>query len=110
MAIWDPMADLGQIMISDINPTFRRKYEKELVKIYYDNLIKCGVAETEFSFEYCWDLYGKSGLERFLWLFCILLSFNLPGPLMEYIQQQILNFIQDHGDHPFYFLKAVVVI
>lgn len=104
------MTDLGQIMISDINPTIRRKYEVELIKLYWNHLIKCGVDERKFKFEFCWDLYEKGGVERFLWIFCILLSFNLPTKLLEYFQQQILSFIEDHGNYSFYVLKPVVVI
>lgn len=108
IGIWEPMADIGQIMISDIKIDVRRKHERELVRAYWDHLISCGVSPNEYTFEQCWKSYQRSPIERWIWMFAILTGFfDLPANAVQYFHDQVLSFIEDHSDEPFYILRPI---
>eukprot|EP00934_Nitzschia_sp_Nitz4_P005112 Nitzschia sp. Nitz4//scaffold212_size37733//9361//10779//NITZ4_007731-RA/size37733-processed-gene-0.43-mRNA-1//-1//CDS//3329542016//5102//frame0 len=93
--------DLGQYILSNMDPEERRQCEKEVIQHYYQELIRWGVMETDFTWEDCWKEYRVGGLERWLWFlvyFCgqseALLSWA------QFFHDQIKEFVHDHDIQP----------
>lgn len=87
--------DLGQYVLSNMDPAERRECEEDLIKTYYEELKKCGV--TNVDWDYCWSEYKLGGLERWLW-FLIYFS-GQEGPIFDWAQffhNQISEFMKDH--------------
>jgi hypothetical protein len=59
--------DLGQFVISNMDPADRRSNEKSLVRAYFDELIRSGVEGDENLWDFCWTEYQVGGVERWLW-------------------------------------------
>jgi aminoglycoside/choline kinase family phosphotransferase len=108
VGLWEPMADLGQTMISDVQPAVRRPCERALVQSYWERLVLRGVSADEYPLAQCWSEYERAGVERWIWVFAILSGMALPTAAVQYFHDQLLAFIQDHGNHPWYELTAVV--
>eukprot|EP00026_Physarum_polycephalum_P009343 Phypoly_transcript_09463.p1 GENE.Phypoly_transcript_09463~~Phypoly_transcript_09463.p1 ORF type:complete len:431 (+),score=72.72 Phypoly_transcript_09463:104-1396(+) len=108
---WEPTADLAQTIISDVKPEVFQKHTKEWVRAYWDRLTKLGISEKEYPFSTCWERFCMGGPERWIWLFVIMIQMPaVPVPLNEYFQDQLLGFIECHGDHEFYILKPMVIL
>ncbi|KAF0978157.1 hypothetical protein FDP41_002672 [Naegleria fowleri] len=108
VGIWNPVTDLAQTLISDVNPDIVAKHSKRLLRVYYDELIRCGADLTDFSFEDCWNCFCKNGPERWIWLFSVLASLSfIPEKAVKYWHDHLLSFIESHGDYPFYNLKSI---
>jgi hypothetical protein len=89
--------DLGQYILSSMNPTERRECERTLIENYYAELIRCGVPKEDFSFEDCWKEYKVGGIERWLWF--LVYFIGQEGPLLKWAQffhDQIQAFLSDH--------------
>ena len=56
--------DLGQYVISNMDPAERRGCERELIEAYHQELRKHTI---DCSFGYCWREYQVGGVERWLW-------------------------------------------
>lgn len=108
---WEPTADLVQIIISDLKPSFFVGKTKKWVEIYWQRLKELGLNEQEYSLEECWYSFCRRGPERWIWLFAILCDFpGVPDTLVQYFHDQLLAFIEAHGDFPYYTLKPVACI
>lgn len=88
--------DLGQYILSNMDPMERRECEKQLLQNYYQKLVSLGV--TNFSWDECWLEYKIGGLERWLWFlvyFC-----GQEGDVMikwtQFFHDQIREFVHDH--------------
>ena len=87
--------DLGQYILSNMDPVVRRECEEQLIKNYYQKLISLGV--SDFSWDECWTEYKIGGLERWLWFlvyFC-----GQEGEMIKWAQffhDQIREFVHDH--------------
>jgi aminoglycoside phosphotransferase (APT) family kinase protein len=110
VGIWSPMTDIGQLFISDIKPNVRRSNEVQLIKHYWHQLIQNGVSAGEYPFEECWKSYESSPIERWIWMFAYLSGLDLPAKAIQYFHDQLLSFIEDHSDRPYYILKPVSVV
>eukprot|EP01104_Vermistella_antarctica_P021076 TRINITY_DN9307_c0_g1_i1.p1 TRINITY_DN9307_c0_g1~~TRINITY_DN9307_c0_g1_i1.p1 ORF type:complete len:421 (+),score=74.07 TRINITY_DN9307_c0_g1_i1:156-1418(+) len=90
--------DLGQCVISHMEPALRRKIEDKLLHRYYDVLIENGVSSDEYSFKACtWD-YVQGGIGRWTWLLAVLCtSFGMPPYFIQVFIDQMTEFINDHG-------------
>lgn len=93
--------DLGQYVISNMDPAERRVCEYDLVMSYYEELIRNGVdkgVESNVTLaEYCWREYTVGGVERWLWF--LIYFIGQPPPMMEWAQffhNQIAVFMEDH--------------
>lgn len=90
--------DLGQYILSNMDPSERRACEVDVVRAYYDELVRLGV--REFSWDQCWSEYRIGGLERWLW-FLIYFAGQDPGtPMLKWAQffhDQIAAFVDDHN-------------
>lgn len=93
---YEPTTDLAQMLISDVKPEVFTAHSKELVRTYYDALIKNGVSEKEYSWQTCWNAFCRGGCERWIWVLCLLTDFPLPGSAMQYFHDQLLAFINHH--------------
>jgi len=108
IGIWEPCADLGQPIISDVKPSVWKGKDLELVKLYWDRLIELGVSSEEFPFDRCLEHYRRASIERWIWLFCLLGYFDLPDYGMQYFHDQLNAFVQEHGQGvPYYVLKSL---
>jgi len=51
--------DLGQYILSNMDPVVRRECEERLIKNYYQKLVSLGV--SDFSWDECWKEYKIGG-------------------------------------------------
>ncbi|KAG2386384.1 hypothetical protein C9374_002830 [Naegleria lovaniensis] len=108
VGIWNPVTDLAQTLISDVKPEIVAQNSKHLLKTYYDELERCGADLSDFSFEACWNCFCKNGPERWIWLFSVLASLSfIPEIAVKYWHDNLLSFIESHGDYPVYNLKSI---
>eukprot|EP00743_Colponemidia_sp_Colp-15_P002356 GILK01002554.1.p1 GENE.GILK01002554.1~~GILK01002554.1.p1 ORF type:complete len:427 (+),score=55.47 GILK01002554.1:78-1358(+) len=105
---WEPTMDLSQTVISDVKRDVWRTHDRRLVKHYYDTLIKHGVSADEYTFDQCWERYQRAGVEKWIWMFSIMARFAMPAIAKQYFHDQILSFIEDHGDLDCYILKPII--
>lgn len=107
---WEPVADLVQTLISDVKPDVFSHHSKDLVRVYWDRLIECGVDPKSYTFAQCWESFCRRGPERWVWVFCALAAFpGVPDVAVKYFHDQLLAFIEAHGDYDYYQLKPVVL-
>lgn len=69
---WEPTADLGQMLISDVKPDIFRQHSRDLVRAYYDRLLELGVREAGYTFEHCWSAFCRGGVEKWVWMFAVM--------------------------------------
>jgi len=86
--------DLGQYVISNMNPAERKVCEKELVEAYFEELKRQNRA-IGCSWEYCWQEYKVGGVERWLW-FLVYFVGNGMSEWAQYFHNQIEAFMNDH--------------
>ena len=91
---WEPTADLAQMFISDVKPAVTKANAKRIVRAYYDELIKNGVSQNEYSWETCWNTFCQNGPEKWIWLLPLLLDLGLPTNAMQYFHDQVFSFIE----------------
>jgi Ecdysteroid kinase-like family len=86
--------DLGQYILSNMDPIERRQDERKLIQDYHAELLAHGV---EVDWECCWREYVHGGLERWIWFLVYFLSQTetLPG-WAEFFHSQMASFVQDH--------------
>uniref|UniRef100_A0A7S4WHK3 Aminoglycoside phosphotransferase domain-containing protein n=1 Tax=Ditylum brightwellii TaxID=49249 RepID=A0A7S4WHK3_9STRA len=89
--------DLGQYILSNIDPQERRECEEQLIRNYYEKLVQLGV--RDLSWEYCWSEYTIGGLERWLWFLVYFCSQE--GSVMlkwaQFFHNQMKEFVHDHS-------------
>ena len=108
IGVWNPTTDLAQTMISDLNPELF-VHSKDMVKKYWDELIRNGISESEFPFEKCWQSFCKNGPERWIWFLIILAQMPALSDVgIKYFHDQLLSFIEAHGDYEYYILKSLI--
>mmetsp|Transcript_44401 Transcript_44401/g.107399 ORF Transcript_44401/g.107399 Transcript_44401/m.107399 type:complete len:448 (-) Transcript_44401:1669-3012(-) len=90
--------DLGQYVISNMDPQERRDCEERLVRNYYDELVTLGLAE--YAFEECWKEYTIGGLERWLWFLVYFLANEAMLDWAQFFHDQIAQFRHDHNIKP----------
>ena len=93
VGIGNPMSDLVQYIISDVQTDVRRKGEDRILKAYWNRLISSGVDPNEYSYSQCWESYKQEGLDRWVWFFPMLAYF---GYNADFFHDQIDGFLQDH--------------
>ena len=90
--------DLGQYIISNMEPDTRRRCERRLIETYYEELKACGIAPV--TWDYCWNEYRIGGLERWLWFLVWFLSQEQLSGWAQFFHDQMACFIQDHNITP----------
>lgn len=111
--------DLGQYLISNMDPQERRLCEHDLVESYYYELIRHGVpidlntpndrnyysssntsnTNTGLSplWDYCWNEYKVGGVERWLWFLVYFLGQPSLKGWAQFFHDQIAAFMNDHN-------------
>lgn len=96
--------ELGEFIISHTDPKLRQNIEERLVRSYYQELISRGnpsvLNESTYSWENCWRDYVMGGAEKWVWILA-LLSGIFPDPLVQYFQNQLSAFMEDHKITPY---------
>ena len=96
VGIGNPISDLGQYVISDVETNVRRSYEKEVLYAYWTKLTtipgSC-VDANKYPFSQCWESYKKDALDRFIWFFPMLAYMNWNT---KFFHDQIDGFLVDH--------------
>lgn len=90
--------DLGQFMLSHVDPATRKEIERGAVEAYHAELVKLNPA-VAMTMEECWREYIDGGLGRWLWLLPLLVSM-CPPPMVKFFVAQVHAFIVDHGVTP----------
>ena len=96
VGIGNPISDLGQYVISDVETDVRRTYEKEVLYAYWTKLTTVPggkVDPAEYPFSQCWESYKKDALDRFIWFFPMLAYMNWNS---KFFHDQIDGFLVDH--------------
>lgn len=87
--------DLGQYILSNMDPAERRKHERSLVEAYFEELKRCGVQNIDW--EYCWSEYKIGGLERWLWFLIYFVGQDGMLDWAQFFHNQIASFMTDHN-------------
>lgn len=102
VGVYDPATDLAQMLVSDVKPEITAAHSKELVRLYYDTLLKNGISEKDYTWQQCWNNFCNGGPERWIWFFCLLAGLPLPANAIQFFHDQLLAFINHHcpsADH-----------
>ena len=86
--------ELGQYVISNMDPIERKECEWELVQAYYQELKQAGVNVT---WDYCWSEYMIGGVERWMWFLVYFVAQEGMSDWAQFFHDQIAAFMQDHG-------------
>eukprot|EP00756_Hemistasia_phaeocysticola_P009800 Hpha_TRINITY_DN14949_c3_g5::TRINITY_DN14949_c3_g5_i1::g.144182::m.144182 len=90
--------DLGQFVISHMDPAERRACERDLVKKYHDELLRLGVPGDQYSWEQCWDEYRLGGLGRWMWFLAYFAGMGEGmTAVSKFFHDQVLAFMRDHN-------------
>jgi hypothetical protein len=96
--------DLGQYVISHMDPGVRRGCEERLLRAYHAELLATADAAGRGAearadlptYEACAREYAAGGAERWVWLLA-LLSGLCPAPMLRFWGAQMERFFLDHG-------------
>lgn len=89
--------DLGQYVLSNMDPAERRPCERELVQAYYKELVQAGVKdESGDLWDYCWKEYTVGGVERWLWFLIYFVAQPEMTGWAQFFHNQIASFMEDH--------------
>jgi len=106
--IWEPTSDLAQTIISDVKPAIFLKHSKEWVRAYWERLCTKGISPDEYPFSQCWDSYCKAGPEKWIFIFTVMATMAAcPVEFSKYFHDQLLAFIEGHGDFDCYDVQAL---
>lgn len=91
--------DLGQYILSNMDPSERRECEEQLIRNYYLKLVdELGV--PNLSWEECWSEYKIGGLERWLWFLVYFCAQPAMTKWAQFFHNQIREFVHDHKISP----------
>eukprot|EP00531_Pseudo-nitzschia_arenysensis_P010166 CAMPEP_0116134908 /NCGR_PEP_ID=MMETSP0329-20121206/10907_1 /TAXON_ID=697910 /ORGANISM="Pseudo-nitzschia arenysensis, Strain B593" /LENGTH=429 /DNA_ID=CAMNT_0003629671 /DNA_START=44 /DNA_END=1333 /DNA_ORIENTATION=+ len=90
--------DLGQYILSNMDPRERRECEEKLIRNYYQKLVELGV--SSLTWEECWSEYKIGGLERWIWFLVYFCSQPTMTEWAQFFHNQIKEFVHDHGITP----------
>eukprot|EP00980_Cylindrotheca_fusiformis_P001772 scaffold405_cov132-Cylindrotheca_fusiformis.AAC.24 len=86
--------ELGQYIISNMDPKERKECEREVVRAYYDEL-KSNQQGDLCSWDYCWQEYRIGGVERWLWFLVYFVGSGMDD-WAQFFHDQIAAFMTDH--------------
>ena len=98
IGIGSPAQDLGQWMISHMEPSVRRGCERELVGEYHAELMAALAALGKtggFTLDACWEEYVAGGCGRWVWFIPILVQM-CPAPMAQFFHDQLAAFLHEH--------------
>lgn len=88
--------DLGQYLISHVEPSLSNEIEKDLLDAYYKELIenRPDIGDS-YSFENLYRDFVEGGSRRFIWLL-IIIVYYFPSQFSKYFHDQVYSFCKDH--------------
>mmetsp|Transcript_19736 Transcript_19736/g.62126 ORF Transcript_19736/g.62126 Transcript_19736/m.62126 type:complete len:367 (-) Transcript_19736:66-1166(-) len=87
--------ELGQFLISHMDPALRRAHERDLVRAYFDALR----LPEAYDFDACWSEYLDGAAGRWLW-FVPYLAKVCPPEMGQFFHDQLAAFLADHFPDP----------
>ncbi|EEQ98634.1 hypothetical protein Pmar_PMAR016868 [Perkinsus marinus ATCC 50983] len=97
-------ADIAQFIVSNVKTDDRRKWEEELIHVYWDELGRHGVDHSSYTLAMCREAYVRGGIDRWVQLLILMAVCGvdyphiLPDSFMQYFIDQVNDFIVDHKD------------
>ena len=90
--------ELGQYLISHMDPVCRKECEEELVRGYYDHLVSIFPESKActYTWDECWSEYKIGGVGRWMWFLAYFAGSSLTN-YTEYFIEQVGSFLRDHG-------------
>lgn len=88
--------DLGQYVLSNMDPADRRACEHDLIESYYEELLRAGVSDDGTLKDYCLKEYTVGGVERWLWFLIYFCSQPMMEDWAQFFHNQIASFMKDH--------------
>eukprot|EP00923_Selenidium_pygospionis_P022972 GHVN01039858.1.p1 GENE.GHVN01039858.1~~GHVN01039858.1.p1 ORF type:complete len:307 (-),score=65.22 GHVN01039858.1:355-1275(-) len=89
--------DVGQYMISHINPQQRRLIEGRVCKAYFNRLTKLlGDKATGYNYDEFFRDYITGGVYHWVWMLSIL-GWLFPPPALQYFHDHLEAFVEDHN-------------
>ena len=92
--------DCGQFIISHMDPKDRQTTllptEKDFFYTHYYQHLSTNIQQL-FTFEECYQEYIYGGIERWVWLLCLLGSL-CPSSYIQYWVNQLSTFCEDHSE------------
>ncbi|XP_065177867.1 uncharacterized protein LOC135808577 [Sycon ciliatum] len=92
--------DIGQYMISHMEPVTRKQHEEELVRYYYDELMAAARPDdsrlSAYTWDECWQEYITGAVGRWMW-FLAYFSSHGNDAMQEFFVGQVGTFMHDHG-------------
>ena len=85
--------DLGQYIISNMEPNTRREHDKALVEAYHQELLNCGV---QVSWDHVWREYRVGGMERWMWFLAYFIGQAGFEKWAQFFHDQMASFLHDH--------------
>lgn len=89
--------ELGQYVISHMDPVVRSQCEEELVRGYYEHLVSAypGSKACDYTWEECWSEYKLGGVGRWMWFLPYFASRG-PKHYLDFFINQVGAFLRDH--------------
>lgn len=92
--------DLGQFLISHMEPDVRRQYERDLLRKYHTSLVsELGGHKDAPDFHDIWTEYQRGGAGRWLW-FVPYLASVCPPQMGQFFHDNTAAFLKDHFPDP----------
>ena len=88
--------DLGQFMISHVDPVLRARIERSAVEQYYTELKSLNPEGVGMTLDECFGEYVQGGLGRWLWFVPMLVQM-CPPKMGQFFADQVSAFIATHG-------------
>merc|ERR1712232_863555 len=86
--------DLGQYVVSNMDPVDRKECEHELVEAYFKELLLHNES-IDCSSDYCWQEYKIGAVERWIWFLVYFVGSEM-GDWALFFHNQISSFMADH--------------
>merc|ERR1712232_1492663 len=101
--------DLGQYVISNMDPVERKECERELIEAYVDELVRTRIrmntpdrveddpsTDYDAMLEYCWQEYKIGGVERWVWFLAYFVGIEMYD-VAQFFHDQLSCFMKDHS-------------
>jgi hypothetical protein len=96
VGLCEPGADLGQTLISDVQPHLYAKI-RPLLDAYHAALVQHN-RDIDYPLEQFVADFGRATISRWVFMTALLCSFPLPPALLQYFHDNLLAFIKLYGD------------
>eukprot|EP01095_Lingulamoeba_sp_RSL-Kostka_P010324 TRINITY_DN3698_c0_g1_i1.p1 TRINITY_DN3698_c0_g1~~TRINITY_DN3698_c0_g1_i1.p1 ORF type:complete len:478 (-),score=151.65 TRINITY_DN3698_c0_g1_i1:97-1530(-) len=105
IGLWEPGTELAQTIISDVKPELftQENFTYDLVEKYYNRVCSLNnKIKDSITLETLYERFCKGGVGKWFFYFPLLASMDIPPVAKQYFHDQILAFIESHGDYDSY--------